>query len=395
MYHTLHIKKKPAEPCEDTSTYGYEGDLKRAIEIADHYGFSLVRPLSVCREDRLCEEKHQCPAHHVAALRTLVTNDVHQGNVVLAAHTRKVPYKNNLELHLEVIGDRESSAEGLLFQTIQAVLHEYGYKDIAATINSVGGRESVAAYAQAIATYYRPRLGELEASCREAFKDSVFAPLQCNHHRCIEVRSDAPQSLNYLSEPSREHFKEVLEYLESLEIPYTVNPYLVGPEHYTSRTIFSFAPAQEDGSFSEPLAYGERYDHLARKIGHKKSIPALQATFSIPTRSMKERYVILKRPSKTPSVFVVQVGLQAKIRTLVVGEHLRKARIRVRTTLHQNSVAEQMDRARRLGTPFIVIIGQKEVFDGTALVRHIATNQQDSVPLSRLPDYLKDHTRRT
>ncbi|GMU74089.1 MAG: hypothetical protein AMXMBFR44_2880 [Candidatus Campbellbacteria bacterium] len=393
MHHTPQLKSRRVHSFEDAS-YGYEGDLKRAIEIADYYGFSLSRPLTISKEDRMCEQKHNCPVHHAAALRTFVTNDVHQGNVVLAAHTRKAPYKKNLELRLEVIGDRESSAEGLLFQTVQAILHEYGYRDLTTTINSVGGRESVAAYAQALAAYYRPRLNDLEGSCREAFKESVFAPLRCTHHKCLEVRTEAPQSLNYLSEPSRAHFKEVLEYLESLEIPYNVDPFLVGPEHYTSRTVFSFAPTGETENLDGPLAYGERYDHLSRKIGHKKSIPALQATLSLPMRSSRERYVINKRPAKTPSVFVVQVGLQAKIRTLAIGENLRRARIRVRTTLHQNNVAEQMDRARLLGTPFIVIIGQKEVYDGTALVRHIATNQQDSIPLSRLPDYLKDRAKR-
>lgn len=389
--HTLRTKKRNARTFEDAS-YGYKGDLKKAVEIADYYGFSLFRPLSVCKEDRACEEKHGCPAHHVAALRTFVTNDVHQGNVVLAAHTHKAPYKKNLELRLEVIGDRESSAEGLLFQTIQAILREYGYRDVVATVNSVGGRESVAAYAQAITAHYRPRLNELEASCREAFKESVFAPLRCNHHRCLSVRNEAPQSLNYLSEQSREHFKEVLEYLESLDIAYNVDPFLVGPENYTSRTVFSFAPIAEEGVVSEPLAYGERYDHLARKIGLKKGIPALQATLSLPTRSLKERFVEIKR--SCPSVYVVQVGLQAKIRALRIGENLRKAHIKIHTTLHQNNVAEQMNRARLAGAPFIVIIGQKEVFDDTALVRHIATNQQDSIPFSRLSEYLKDRSRR-
>ncbi len=389
---TTQTKKRHTSSGEDAS-YGYRGDLKKAIEIADYYGFSLFRPLSVCKEDRAYEEKHGCPAHHVAALRTFVTNDVQQGGVVLAAHTHKAPYKKNLELRLEVIGDRESSAEGLLFQTIQAILREYGYRDVIATVNSVGGRESVAAYAQAIAAYYRPHLNELEASCREAFKESVFAPLRCNHQRCLSIRNEAPQSLNYLSEQSREHFKEVLEYLESLDIAYSVDPFLVGPEHYTSRTVFSFAPIVEEGAFSESVAYGERYDHLARKIGLKKGIPALQTTFSLPTRSLKERFVELKR-STNPSVYVVQVGLQAKIRALRIGENLRKAHIKIHTTLHQNNVAEQMNRARLAGTPFIVIIGQKEVFDDTALVRHIATNQQDSIPFSRLSEYLKDRSGR-
>jgi histidyl-tRNA synthetase len=377
----------------DTS-YGYEGPLKRAIDVANHYGFTLSRPLTINKEDLAFGKKHHCPAHHVAALRTFVTNDVQQGNVILAAHTRKVPYKKNVELRLEIIGDKESSAEGLLFQTVQAILQEYGLKEASAMINSVGGRESVATYVQAISSYYRSHLHELEPSCREAFKESVFAPLRCNHNKCIAVRNEAPQAINYLSEPSRAHFKEVLEYLESLEIPYSLDPFLVSPEQYASRTIFSFNPSDNDSNSNNPIAYGERYDSLSRRLGHKRSIPAIQATLSLPMRTVKERYIIQKRQSKTPPIFVVQVGLQAKIKTLSVGEHLRKARIRVHSVLHKNSVSEQMDKARKLGSPLVVIIGQKEVFDGAAIVRNMITNQQDAVPFARLSEYLKRRSQR-
>lgn len=48
-----------------------------------------------------------------------------------------------------------------------------------------------------------------------------------------------------------------------------------------------------------------------------------------------------------------------------------------------------MDYAQTIGTPYIVIIGQKEVKDGAALIRHVNTNHQEAVPFSNLPSYLK------
>jgi histidyl-tRNA synthetase len=378
----------------DAPRYSYEGELKKAIAIADFYGFNLVSPLSVSKEDREHERRHHCPAHNIAALRTFVTNDISEGNTVRVALTRKVPYKDDLELRLEIIGDRESSAEGLLFQTIQSILHEYGYKNLTVRINSVGGRDEVATFSQAVAAHFRTRLGELETSCREAFKESVLAPLRCSHQKCIAARAGAPQSLAFLYEPGRAHFKEVLEYLESLDLPYALDPTLVGSEHYTSRTVFSFGEEPQADALFEPLVYGERYDHLARRVGFRRGIPALSATFSIALRSPKEKYVALKRTQRNAPVFVVQVGLQAKIQTLRVGESLRRAHIRIETALHQNSVAEQMEHARRLGAPLLVIIGHREVCEGTALVRHIMTNQQDSIPLATLPLYLKSRMKR-
>ncbi len=389
-----HTYQQQREASNKPLWYGYEGNLKKAIDVADFYGFKLVNPLSIEKEDRAHEKRHRCPAQHVAALRSFITDEVHRGGAVRVAHTRRVPYKKDIELRLEIIGDRESSAEGLLFQTAQSILNEYGHKNITASINSIGARESVAVFTQALANYFRPRLGDLETSCREAFKESTFAPMRCRHQKCMDARAEAPQSLNYLSEPSRRHFKEVLEYLESLGIAYTVDPTHVGSEHYSSKTIFSFGNSTDDTPAETPLVYGERYDHLAKKLGMRKSIPALQATFFFDTESPREKITLLKRAPREASVYLIQVGLQAKIRTLLVGEDLRKAHIRVATTLHKNSVCEQMDEARGLGVPFVVIIGQREVCEGTALVRHILTNQQETIPLSQLSLYLKDRVRR-
>ena len=52
-------------------------------------------------------------------------------------------------------------------------------------------------------------------------------------------------------------------------------------------------------------------------------------------------------------------------------------------------VAEQMAAARTLAVPYIIIMGHKEAMEGTVLVREVATNSQDAIPLPELSNYLK------
>ncbi len=374
--------------------YGYNGDLKRAVEIADHYGFRLMHPLRIEKDDREHADKYGYPHEHAALMRLMMHDDRYRGrDAVLIAHTRKVPYKNKLELRLEVLGDRESSAEALLLQTTKAILHEYGHNDLLVAVNSVGGRESTTSFSQAMHNFVRNRLSELHADCRDGIRQSVFAPLRCDHEACRAVRNEAPQSLNYLSEQSKQHFKEVLEYIESFDLPYVIDPSLVGNEHYTTRTVFSIGtPASgtdsQTGHFERTLAYGERYDQLAKKLGAKKAIPATHVTIDLGTKTVKESFVPITKQAQ-PNAYVVHVGMPAKIRTLLMNESLRKSHIRVTVTLHKKSVTEQMDHAKALGAPLILIIGHKEVHDGTVLIRHVATNKQNTVNFSELPSYLR------
>lgn len=375
--------------------YDYRGELKKAIEIADHYGFRLMPSVRIEPEDREHAERLGCPNEHAAFMRLMMKDERFKGDETrLLAHTRKVPYKNKLELRLEVLGDHESSAEALLLSATNAILKEYGYKDVLVALNSVGGRESVTSFSQAMHSFLRNRLDELHPECREAVRRSMFAPLRCMHEPCAALREEAPQSLNYLTDQSKRHFREVLEYLESFEIPYVIDPTLVGSEHYTTRTVFSVGVPQLTESmlptqFSQLLAWGERYDGLAKKTGAKKLLPAVHVTIDLNTTTLKERIApSVKRPP-APAAYVVHVGLPAKIRTLLINETLRKARIRVTVTLHKKSVIEQMEHAKALGSPLLLIIGQKEVHDGTVLIRHIATNKQDVVESCDLPAYLK------
>lgn len=404
---TIRIRTSLSSP----QRFTYNGELKKAIDIADHYGFKLLGPLSIEKEDRENAERHGC-LHGQAALMRMVGADESYKDLdetLLFAHTHKVPYKNKLELHLDVIGDRESSAEGLLLQATKEILREYGHRETLVAINSVGGRETTSGFTQAVSNFLRSRLGDLDPECRDSIRKSAFAPLRCSHAACIDVRANAPQSLNYLSEQSKKHFREVLEYLESLEMPYVIDPSLVGSEHYTTRTVFAVGvphaaaskhsatdmtteepalDAVHHGQLARVLARGERLDQLSKKLGIKKPVPAVHVTIDLDTTSTKERYSSASAGS-APRAYVVQVGFPAKIQTLRMNEDLRKARIRVSVTLHKQSVTEQMDHAHAIGVPYIVIIGHKEVKEGAALIRHVNTNHQETVPFSGLPSYLK------
>ncbi len=405
---TIRIKTSLSSP----QRFAYDGELKKAVDIADHYGFKLLNPLSIEKEDRDNADRHGCLHEQAAIMRMVNADESYKGlDTLLFAHTRKVPYKNKLELHLDVIGDKESSAEGLLFQATKEILRDYGHTDTLVAVNSVGGRETTSTFTQAVNGFLRGRISDLHPECRDGIRKSAFAPLRCVHPECIDVRSAAPQSLNYLSEQSKQHFKEVLEYLESLDMPYVIDPSLVGSEHYTTRTVFAVgtpatpvAPLEPETvdaapqepvaestvprQFSQVLAWGERLDQLSKKLGAKKPIPAVHVTIDLNTASIKERYSHAAS-GNTPQAYVVQVGFPAKIQVLRMNEDLRKARIRVSITLHKQSVTEQMDHARVIGAPYIVIIGQKEVKDGAALIRHVNTNHQEAVPFSGLPSYLK------
>ena len=95
---------------------------------------------------------------------------------------------------------------------------------------------------------------------------------------------------------------------------------------------------------------------------------------------------------KTPGVrgmYFAHLGLEARRRALPTLERLRQSGVSVYHGLWHERIGEQMAAARTLATPYILIMGHKEAVEGTILVREVATNSQDAIPLPELPNYLK------
>ena len=90
-----------------------------------------------------------------------------------------------------------------------------------------------------------------------------------------------------------------------------------------------------------------------------------------------------------PKFYLVQLGREAKIKTLGLIERLREHRIPVHHFIGKDKLTAQLEGAEALKVNYLIIIGHKEALDGTATIRNMTTRAQDTIPLSELPEYLK------
>ena len=102
-------------------------------------------------------------------------------------------------------------------------------------------------------------------------------------------------------------------------------------------------------------------------------------------QSAKKIYKQLPRPK----FYLVQLGRDAKIKSLSLLELLRSHRIPVHHFIGKDKLTAQLSNAENLRVAYLIIIGQKEALDGTATIRNMITRAQDTIPVANLPDYLK------
>lgn len=289
---------------------------------------------------------------------------------------------------LEVLGSSGPITEATLIQTARIMLIEEGYANIRVEINSIGDRDSIARFTRELTAYYRKSINEMTPECRQLMKHDVFELLSSHSVGAKEINEKAPRSMDFLSETSKRHLEEILEYLEALNIPYTINNSLIGNRKYCTETIFNIVNADvEDKKKQQILAIGFRYNGLAKRIGMKRDIQGVGISLLVPNSNASLRKSVSKM--KRPIASFIQLGLESKLASLYVIECLRAVKIPLYLSLSKDRLGAQVSSIERYDTPYMIVIGKKEAVERTAIVRRTDTHAQELVSWDELAKYMK------
>lgn len=260
-------------------------------------------------------------------------------------------------------------------------------------INSIGTPKERERYKAALLEYYRSKRSYLCEECHKRMNKNPLRLLDCKQAQCQSVKEDAPQIIEWLEASSKNHFTEVLEYLDELSIPYVLDHSLVRGLDYYTRTVFEIYPTVPgEITAQSALGGGGRYDLLAEQMGGR---PTPAGGFSLGIERsvayLKQccEQAICKLSKEKFDVFMAQLGGQARKRSLKIVDDLKSSGIMVDFNLSKASLKGQLDIANGLQVPFALILGQKEVQDNTVIIRDMESGVQEIVDQKKIIGVLK------
>ncbi len=290
---------------------------------------------------------------------------------------------------LEVIGDASPVIDAQVIQMAYLFYTELGVP-VNIQINSIGTLEDRGRYKLELVQYYRSHRATICETCKARLIKNPLRVLDCKEAPCQPIKEKAPQIVNYLSNDSREHFMKVLEYLDELNIPYFLNHTLVRGLDYYSKTVFEVLPADAvDPVAQASLCGGGRYDLLVEEMGGRPT-PAFGVAPGIERliMQMRERQVVVAgEPSR--QVYVAQLGDLSRRKAMVLFARLRTEGIVADQDFSKNSLKSQLEAANAKKIPFAFVIGQKEVQEGTVIIRDMDSGVQETVDFNKAPQILK------
>lgn len=377
--------------------------LKTAVDTAEFFGFRSPEELRKSPECRACKEKMEnndsAAERKKDEMHGLLTGGLTaycdarlnaKEGPSLFYTTERMPRTKEVAVSLQIYGVDKSIAEAILIQSVRSLLNEIGYENHCVRVNSLGDSDSVTRYVRELTNYLRKRIDHMPLSARELMKEHALTALTHLIESGDELGLKSPSPLEYLSDNSRKHFREIVEYLDMSETPYEIDPKLMGHHHCYTDALFAIDIFNNEGIKIDPqpvYVRGGRYSEFIQR-NTKQKVSAAGAVVVL-----REKKAPVRTPRfsllTTPSVYIVQLGFGPKVRSLLLIDELRRAGIQVHQDLACDSLSTQLRDAEAKNVRHTVIIGQKEYVEGTVILRDMEARSQEHIPQNQLTNRLR------
>ncbi len=299
-------------------------------------------------------------------------------------------YRQFYQFNLEVVGEASPAIDAEIIQIFYSILNEVKLKNVAVEVNSIGDNQCRPYYKKLLVSYFKSRNLSLCHDCRRRLKENPLRILDCKEEKCRKIIGQAPQIIDHLCENCHHHFKSVLEFLDEIELPYQLNPYLVRGLDYYTKTVFEMAGQDQAEEMSGSVLGGGRYDLLAKLLGGEAT-PASGGALGVDrlVHLMKKNRIKISVRSTNPPIFIAQLGMTAKTKGLKLLEEFRKNKIQAVASLGRDSLKAQLKMADKFKVKYALLLGQKEVLEGSIIIRDMQTGRQKTVQLDKVVKEIK------
>ena len=173
------------------------------------------------------------------------------------------------QVGVEVFGIKQPAADAEVILMAVNYLKALGLNDLSVELNSLGCPECRETFKTKLKEVIKPYLSQLCPDCQARYEKNPLRLLDCKVEECKEIYAkpeiqEVIQS-DFICDECAEHFTSLKEYLDALNINYSINKLLVRGLDYYNRTVFEIK-SNNLGS-QNAVCGGGRYDSLVRNLG--------------------------------------------------------------------------------------------------------------------------------
>ena len=317
----------------------------------------------------------------------------YQGPMFRHERPQKGRYRQFHQLGVEAYGIPGADVEAELLVLCQRLWQAFKIDSyVRLELNSLGTPECRAAYRTALVDYFGAHKDALDDDSKRRLQLNPLRILDSKNPEMQKLAADAPVLHDYLCEEAKEHFAQLLAYLDKLNITYTFNQRLVRGLDYYCHTVFEWVTTELGAQGT--ICAGGRYDGLIKQLGGKE-IAGVGFAMGM------ERFIELVR-QYSPEILVqspvdaymITIGAEAELEGLQLADRMRSAEstLSVISNMGGGSFKSQLKRADKSNARYAIILAENELEQGLIGLKDLRTagHEQQLVAYEQLIEILKN-----
>ena len=291
---------------------------------------------------------------------------------------------------MEILGTDDPMSDAEIISAAVNLYKMLGLKEIKVNLNSLGDNESRNAYRQALIEYFKPHVKELCEDCQERLLKNPLRILDCKVDADNEILKNAPTTLDYLNDESRDRFEKVQDYLDIMQIKYDINPRIVRGLDYYNHTVFEIEAKVEGFGSNNVIGAGGRYNGLVSQLDGPETACVGFAS-GIGRLVMALELEKVKLPIvEDIDLFLMYVNDDEKKYATYLAQELRMAGFIVDTEYTGRGLKAQFKQADRLNAKFICVLNSEDLDNNEVKIKNNKTKEEEIISLDALLYYLDE-----
>ncbi|HHU02282.1 MAG TPA: histidine--tRNA ligase [Christensenellaceae bacterium] len=287
---------------------------------------------------------------------------------------------------MECFGAPHPTAEAELIVLLINILNKLGLSELSVNINSIGCKNCRPKYYEKLLEYLKAHSNELCPLCNERMERNPLRVLDCKEEKCGRIAKNAPLIIDYLCDECSEHFAFFKQLLESSDVPFKVDPFIVRGLDYYTKTVFEIIMQTDREGLA--LCGGGRYDYLVEELGGPDMCGVgFGLGMERILMELKNKNVPLPEAPK-PTVYVINISKEDLPSAFKITRELRNNGISADCDHLSRSMRAQFKFANKLSVSYVLMVGGDEAKRGAARLRDMATGEEKEILISDISEYI-------
>ena len=300
-------------------------------------------------------------------------------------------YRELTQFGYELIGSDDPLSDAEVISLAVNIYKILGLKGIKVNVNTLGDQESRDNYRKALIKHFKPHVNELCEDCKERLEKNPLRILDCKVDQDKDVMKNAPKTVDYLNESSKERLEKVKEYLGIMGVEYVVDPSVVRGLDYYNHTVFEVEAKIEGFGAQNVIGGGGRYNTLVEQIGGPKT-PGIGFAAGFDRLMLALEYEKVNIPVQTSvDLFLLYVNEDEKKYAAYLTNELRMNGFIVETDYLNRSLKAGFKQADRLNSKFTIVLNSDDLKRNEVKIKNNKTKEEDIISLDAIIYYLDEN----